>query len=118
MKKVKLLLAMFLAVVTVSGRAQQTVGGLVIGQTYDYDYIISVLGEPDYVSHDMYEFLVYKEKRLSAEAEALPVGPPTGTAQEAPKEDSFGFAPGTAGITFPISFIRTGIPFRILHCPA
>ena len=28
MKKVKLLLAMFLAVVTVSGHAQQTVGGL------------------------------------------------------------------------------------------
>ena len=72
-------------------------GGLVIGQTYDYDYIISVLGEPDYVSHDMYEFLVYKEKRLSAEAEALPVGPHTGTAQEAPKEDSFGFAPGVDG---------------------
>ena len=111
MKKVKLLLAMFLAVVTVSGHAQQTVGGLVIGQTYDYDYIISVLGEPDYVSHDMYEFLVYKEKRLSAEAEALPVGPPTGTAQGLPQ----GL---TAGITFLISFIRTGIPFRILHCPA
>ena len=108
MKKVKLLLAMFLAVVTVSGHAQQTVGGLVIGQTYDYDYIISELGEPDYVSHDMYEFLVYKEKRPSAEAEALSVGPPT-----------MGLPQGlTAGITFPISFIRTGIPFRILHCPA
>ena len=74
------------AVLAVRAHAQQTVGGLVCGQTYDYDYIISVLGEPDYVSHDMYEVLVYKEKRPSTKAS--PVGPPTGTAQEAPKEDS------------------------------
>ena len=86
---IKLFLTLIVAALAVSAHAQETVGGLVCGQTYDYDYIISVLGEPDYVSHDMYEFLVYKEKRLSAEAEALPVGPPTGTAQEAPKEDSF-----------------------------
>ena len=92
MRRIRLFMLLSVAVLAVSAHAQQTVGGLVIGQTYDYDYIISVLGEPDYVSHDMYEFLVYKEKRLSAEAEALPVGPPTGTAQEAPKEDSFGFA--------------------------
>jgi hypothetical protein len=105
MKKVKLLLAMFLAVVTVSGRAQETVGGLVCGQTYDYDYIISVLGEPDYVSHDMYEVLVYKEKRPSTKAS--PVGPPTGTAQEAPKEDSFGFAPGVDGWCYTAYYIST-----------
>ena len=65
---IKLFLTLIVAALAVSAHAQQTVGGLVIGQTYDYDYIISVLGEPDYVSHDMYEFLVYKEKRLSAEA--------------------------------------------------
>ena len=93
------------AVLAVSAHAQQTVGGLVIGQTYDYDYIISELGEPDYVSHDMYEFLVYKEKRLSAET--LPVVPPTGTAQEAPKEDSFGFAPGVDGWYYISYFIYT-----------
>ena len=127
MIRVKLFLILSIAALAVSAHAQETVGGLVCGQTYDYDYIISVLGEPDYVSHDMYEFLVYKEKLPSAEA--LSVGPPTSTAQEAPKEDSFGFAPGVDGWYyisyfiytdryFPISFIRTGIPFRILHCPA
>ena len=42
-----------MAALAVSARAQETVGGLVCGQTYDYDYIISVLGEPDYVSHDI-----------------------------------------------------------------
>ena len=105
---IKLFLTLIVAALAVSAHAQQTVGGLVIGQTYDYDYIISVLGEPDYVSHDMYEFLVYKEKRLSAEAEALPVGPPTGTAQEAPKEDSFGFAPGVDGWYYISYFIYTG----------
>ena len=104
---IKLFLTLIVAALAVSAHAQQTVGGLVIGQTYDYDYIISVLGEPDYVSHDMYEFLVYKEKRLSAEAEALPVGPPTGTAQEAPKEDSFGFAPGVDGWYYISYFIYT-----------
>ena len=53
---IKLFLTLIVAALAVSARAQETVGGLVIGQTYDYDYIISVLGEPDYVSHDMYEF--------------------------------------------------------------
>ena len=101
---IKLFLTLIVAALAVSAHAQQTVGGLVIGQTYDYDYIISVLGEPDYVSHDMYEFLVYKEKRLSAGLlRKTLLGLPQGL---------------TAGITFPISFIRTGIPFRILHCPA
>ena len=97
MKKVKLLLALSLTIVTVSIRAQETVGGLVCGQPYDYDYIISVLGEPDYVSHDMYEFLVYKEKRPVTESKAVVAGPPVSTVQEAPKEDSFGFAPGVDG---------------------
>ena len=92
---IKLFLTLIVAALAVSAHAQETVGGLVCGQTYDYDYIISVLGEPDYVSHDMYEFLVYKEKLSSAEA--LSVGPPTSTAQEAPKEDFFGFAPGVDG---------------------
>ena len=50
MKKVKLFMALSVLAVTVSVHAQETVGGLVCGQTYDYDYIISVLGEPDYVS--------------------------------------------------------------------
>ena len=59
MKKIKLFMALSVLAVTASVHAQETVGGLVCGQTYDYDYIISVLGEPDYVSHDMYEFLVY-----------------------------------------------------------
>ena len=94
-----------IAALAVSARAQETVGGLVIGQTYDYDYIISVLGEPDYVSHDMYEVLVYKEKRPSTKAS--PVGPPTGTAQEAPKEDSFGFAPGVDGWCYTAYYIST-----------
>ena len=76
------------AALAVSASAQETVGGLVCGQTYDYDYIISVLGEPDYVSHDMYEFLVYKEKRPSAEAEA-------------------GFAPGVDGWYYISYFIYT-----------
>ena len=107
MWRIRLFMLLSVAALAVSARAQETVGGLVIGQTYDYDYIISVLGEPDYVSHDMYEFLVYKEKRLSAEAEALPVGPPTGTAQEAPKEDSFGFAPGVDGWYYISYFIYT-----------
>ena len=63
MIRVKVFLILSIAALAVSARAQETVGGLVCGQTYDYDYIISVLGEPDYVSHDMYEVLVYKEKR-------------------------------------------------------
>ena len=107
MKKVKLLLALSLTIVTVSIRAQETVGGLVCGQTYDYDYIISVLGEPDYVSHDMYEFLVYKEKRPSVETQAVSAGPPTGIAHEAPKEDMFGFAPGVDGWYYISYYIST-----------
>ena len=103
MIRVKLFLILSIAALAVSARAQETVGGLVCGQTYDYDYIISVLGEPDYVSHDMYEFLVYKEKRPSAEAEALSVGPPTSTAQEAPN----GFAPGVDGWYYISYFIYT-----------
>ena len=90
---IKLFLTLIVTALAVSAHAQETVGGLVIGQTYDYDYIIS--------------FLVYKEKRLSAEAEALPVGPPTGTAQEAPKEDSFGFAPGVDGWCYTAYYIST-----------
>ena len=78
MKKVKLFMALSVLAVTVSVHAQETVGGLVCGQTYDYDYIISVLGEPDYVSHDMYEFLVYKEKRPVTESKAVVAGPPSG----------------------------------------
>ena len=105
MIRVKLFLILSIAALAVSAHAQETVGGLVCGQTYDYDYIISVLGEPDYVSHDMYEFLVYKEKRPSAEA--LSVGPPTSTAQEAPKEDSFGFAPGVDGWCYTAYYIST-----------
>ena len=111
-----------MAALAVSARAQETVGGLVCGQTYDYDYIISVLGEPDYVSHDMYEFLVYKEKRLSAET--LPVVPPTGTAQEAPKEDLLRkthlvlLRELMDGVILLTISVQTGIPFRILHCPA
>ncbi|HIR32684.1 MAG TPA: hypothetical protein IAB85_00475 [Candidatus Coprenecus merdigallinarum] len=105
MKKVKLLLALSLTIVTVSIRAQETVGGLVCGQTYDYDYIISVLGEPDYVSHDMYEVLVYKEKRPSANA--VVSGPPIGSAEESPKEDSFGFAPGVDGWCYTAYYIST-----------
>ena len=100
---IKLFLTLIVAALAVSAHAQETVGGLVCGQTYDYDYIISVLGEPDYVSHDMYEVLVYKEKRPSTKAS--PVGPPTGTAQEAPKEDSFGFAPGVDGWCYTAYYI-------------
>ncbi len=102
---IKLFLTLIVTALAVSARAQETVGGLVCGQTYDYDYIISVLGEPDYVSHDMYEVLVYKEKRPSTKAS--PVGPPTGTAQEAPKEDSFGFAPGVDGWCYTAYYIST-----------
>ena len=105
MIRVKVFLILSIAALAVSARAQETVGGLVCGQTYDYDYIISVLGEPDYVSHDMYEVLVYKEKRPSTKAS--PVGPPTGTAQEAPKEDSFGFAPGVDGWCYTAYYIST-----------
>ena len=50
---IKLFLTLIVAALAVSVHAQETVGGLVCGQTYDYDYIISVLGEPDYVSHDI-----------------------------------------------------------------
>ena len=102
------------AALAVSAHAQETVGGLVCGQTYDYDYIISVLGEPDYVSHDMYEFLVYKEKRprcLLILRQVL---------RRKPLKRIFLALPQglTAGIIFPTLFIPTGIPFRILHCPA
>ena len=107
MWRIRLFMLLSVAALAVSAHAQETVGGLVCGQTYDYDYIISVLGEPDYVSHDMYEFLVYKEKRPSAEAEALSVDPPTSTAQEAPKEDFFGFAPGVDGWYYISYFIYT-----------
>ena len=82
---IKLFLTLIVAALAVSAHAQETVGGLVCGQTYDYDYIISVLGEPDYVSHDMYEFLVYKEKRLSTSA--VVDDPPFGIVEEVPKED-------------------------------
>ena len=105
MWRIRLFMLLSVAALAVSARAQETVGGLVLGQTYDYDYIISVLGEPDYVSHDMYEVLVYKEKRPSTKAS--PVGPPTGTAQEAPKEDSFGFAPGVDGWCYTAYYIST-----------
>ena len=107
MIRVKLFLILSIAALAVSAHAQETVGGLVCGQTYDYDYIISVLGEPDYVSHDMYEFLVYKEKRPVTESKAVVAGPPVSTVQEAPKEDSFGFAPGVDGWYYISYFIYT-----------
>ena len=87
MRRIRLFMLLYVAALAVSAHAQQTVGGLVIGQTYDYDYIISVLGEPDYVSHDMYEFLVYKEKRLSTSA--VVDDPPFGIVEEVPKEDGW-----------------------------
>ena len=79
---IKLFLTLIVAALAVSAHAQETVGGLVCGQTYDYDYIISVLGEPDYVSHDMYEFLVYKEKRPVTESKAVVAGPPVSTVHD------------------------------------
>lgn len=105
MRRIRLFMLLSVAVLAVSAHAQQTVGGLVLGQTYDYDYIISVLGEPDYVSHDMYEFLVYKEKRLSTSA--VVDDPPFGIVEEVPKEDMFGFAPGTDGWRYISYYIST-----------
>ena len=56
---------------------------------------------------DMYEFLVYKEKRPSVETQAVSAGPPTGIAHEAPKEDMFGFAPGVDGWYYISYYIST-----------
>ena len=104
------------AVLAVRAHAQQTVGGLVIGQTYDYDYIISELGEPDYVSHDMYEFLVYKEKRLSAPVPWLTILR-SALSKRSLKRICLGLLQELMdGVIFRIILVQTDIHFPIRHC--
>ena len=90
-----------MAALAVSARAQETVGGLVCGQTYDYDYIISVLGEPDYVSHDMYLVLLQVLRRRLLRKTHLVL-----------------LRELMDGVILLTISVQTGIPFRILHCPA
>ena len=104
MWRIRLFMLLSMAALAVSARAQETVGGLVCGQTYDYDYIISVLGEPDYVSHDirprLLVLLQVLRRRLLRKTHLVLL-----------RELMDGV------ILLTIS-VQTGIPFRILHCPA